>query len=87
FRPKFYFMSCPAHSRLHVRRIGRHDDQPETIGYAAPASRRRLSKYIQFFRLRGRCTAAREADRIRSYGEWPVRIKPSAIRTPWNYNC
>ena len=45
-KPNFYFLSCPAHSRLPVRRIGRLDVQPEIIGNAAFASRRRLSKYI-----------------------------------------
>jgi 4-deoxy-L-threo-5-hexosulose-uronate ketol-isomerase len=45
-KPAFYFLSCPAHSRLPVRRIGREEVQPEIIGDATLASRRRLSKFI-----------------------------------------
>ena len=44
--PSFYFLSCPAHSRLPVRKIARHEIQPEILGDPACGSRRRLSKYI-----------------------------------------
>jgi 4-deoxy-L-threo-5-hexosulose-uronate ketol-isomerase len=45
-RPSFYFLSCPAHSRLPVRKIARDRVQPEGLGDPSCASRRRLSKYI-----------------------------------------
>ena len=45
-RPNFYFVSCPAHRPLPTQRIGRRDVQPEILGDAAAASRRRLSKFI-----------------------------------------
>jgi 4-deoxy-L-threo-5-hexosulose-uronate ketol-isomerase len=45
-KPVFYFLSCPAHSRYPVRRIGRTEVSPEILGEAATASRRQLSKFI-----------------------------------------
>lgn len=45
-RPRFYFLSCPAHTRHPIRQIG-HDEVPvEVIGEGGAASRRRLRKYI-----------------------------------------
>lgn len=45
-RPKFYFLSCPAHRVFPVQRIARDAAQCEWIGDAGNACRRRLSKYI-----------------------------------------
>jgi len=44
--PCFYFLSCPAHAPLPVRRIGRDEVHPEILGDAGLASRRRLRRYI-----------------------------------------
>ena len=46
YKPVFYLLSCPAHNKLPVRRIGRDEVEPELIGETAFASRRRLRKYI-----------------------------------------
>lgn len=45
-RPVFYFLSCPAHARLPVRRMARNEAEAEAIGDPAWASRRVLRKYI-----------------------------------------
>jgi len=45
-QPRFYFLSCPAHHRLPVRRVGFEEVEPEVIGDAAFASRRQLRKFI-----------------------------------------
>jgi 4-deoxy-L-threo-5-hexosulose-uronate ketol-isomerase len=45
-KPAFYFLSCTAHDKLPVQRIGRDDGQAEVIGDTATASRRVLRKYI-----------------------------------------
>ena len=44
--PVFYFLSCPAHERLPVRRLARNAAAAEAIGDPARASRRLLRKYI-----------------------------------------
>jgi 4-deoxy-L-threo-5-hexosulose-uronate ketol-isomerase len=44
--PLFYFLSCPAHEKLPLRRVAREDAEPEEIGETELASRRRLRKYI-----------------------------------------
>lgn len=45
-QPRFYFLSCPAHTRHPVRRVAREETPVETLGDAASASRRRLRKFI-----------------------------------------
>lgn len=45
-KPSFYFLSCPAHRRLPVVRVGRGEAQSEVIGQAETASRRRLHRYL-----------------------------------------
>lgn len=44
--PCFYFLSCPAHTNLPAVRIGYREVEPELLGAAGNASRRRLRRYI-----------------------------------------